>query len=177
MGILSNDGVRLPMVYIDSLHFASGTPYDTALTYVKAKGEQVLVPEIAPVVRHILSEVVDHGTARRVSGAFNLPDGASVPIGGKTGTGDNRFKTFAKGGALASERVVSRSGSFVFYIGDRYFGTSVAYVAGPKAADYKFTSALPVQILKVLAPTLKERIDLKGSYDLDVLVTLPEKVS
>jgi hypothetical protein len=36
----------------------------------------------------------------------------------------------------------------------------VAYVAGPKAAQYKFTSALTVQILKVLAPTLMRRLDL-----------------
>lgn len=56
--------------------------------------------------------------------------------------------------------MVSRSGAFVFYIGDHYFGTLVAYVAGQKAADYKFTSALPVQILKVLAPTLKQRLKL-----------------
>ncbi|MES2207551.1 MAG: transglycosylase domain-containing protein [Pseudomonadota bacterium] len=172
MGILSNDGVRLPMVYIDSMHFASGTPYDTALTQTKTKGERVMAPEIAPLVRNVLSEVVDKGTARRVSGAFNLPDGTYTPVGGKTGTGDNRFKTFSKGGGLTSERVVSRSGAFVFYIGDRYFGTSVAYVAGPKAADYKFTSALPVQILKVLAPTLKQRIDLKDSQDLDILIPL-----
>lgn len=64
---------------------------------------------------------------------------------------------------MVSERVVSRAGAFVFYIGDRYFGTVVAYVAGPKAAEYKFTSALTVQILKVLAPTLMHRIgDSKG---------------
>lgn len=161
MGILSNDGVRLPMVYIDGLHFAAGTPYDTALTRTPPKGERILPPEIAQSARRVLSEVVDKGTARRVSGVFNLPDGTHILVGGKTGTGDNRFKTFSKGGALASERVVSRSGAFVFYIGNCYFGTSVAYVAGPKAANYKFTSALPVQVLKVLAPLLKQRLELE----------------
>ncbi|XLM21958.1 hypothetical protein MKD33_08865, partial [Chromobacterium piscinae] len=104
-------------------------------------------------MRQVLSEVVDKGTAHRVSGAFDRKKGEHTLIGGKTGTGDNRFKTFSRGGGLASARVVSRSGAFVFYIGDHYFGTIVAYVAGPKAADYKFTSALPVQVLKVLAPT------------------------
>jgi hypothetical protein len=30
----------------------------------------------------------------------------------------------------------------------------IAYVPGSKAADYGFTSGLPVQLLKVLAPSL-----------------------
>ena len=163
MGILVNNGVRMPTNYIDSLHFAAGTPYDTVMVPAQARGEQVLRPEIAQLVRQVTSEVVDKGTAHRVAGAFDSADGSvHVVVGGKTGTGDNRFKTFARGGAMTSARVVSRSGAFVFYIGDHYFGTLVAYVAGPKAADYKFTSALPVQILKVLAPTLKSRLVLGG---------------
>ncbi|WP_233201231.1 transglycosylase domain-containing protein [Chromobacterium alticapitis] len=159
MSVISNDGVRLPTVYIDKLHFAADTPYDTTLARPPAKGVRVLPPEIAQLTRQVLSEVVDKGTAHRVSGAFDRK-GQHVLIGGKTGTGDNRFKTFSRGGGLTSARVVSRSGAFVFYIGDHYFGTIVAYVAGPKAADYKFTSALPVQVLKVLAPTLLPRLDL-----------------
>ncbi|QEL54860.1 penicillin-binding protein [Chromobacterium paludis] len=159
MGIISNDGVRLPTVYVDKMHFASGTPYDTSLERPQAKGVRVLPPEIPQLVRQVLSEVVDRGTAHRVSGAFDRK-GQHILIGGKTGTGDNRFKTFSRGGGLTSARVVSRSGAFVFYLGDHYFGTIVAYVAGPKAADYKFTSALPVQVLKVLAPTLLPRLDL-----------------
>ncbi|WP_434628349.1 transglycosylase domain-containing protein [Chromobacterium sp. CV08] len=162
MGILSNDGVRLPTVYIDKLHFASDTPYDTTLAEAPTRGVRVLPPEIPQLVRQVLSEVVDKGTAHRVSGAFDRKKGEHTLIGGKTGTGDNRFKTFSRGGGLTSARVVSRSGAFVFYIGDHYFGTIVAYVAGPKAADYKFTSALPVQVLKVLAPTLMPRLDLSA---------------
>lgn len=57
---------------------------------------------------------------------------------------------------------MSRSGAFVFYLGERYFGTVVAYVAGPEAARYKFTSALTTQVLKVLAPTLMHHLDLGG---------------
>lgn len=158
MGIIENDGVRLPTVRIDRLHFGANTPYETVLTRAAATGERVLAPEIPPLVRSILAEVVRVGTARRIAGAFTLPDGTQIPVGGKTGTGDNRYKTFSKSGSLVSERVVSRSGAFVFYIGDRYFGTVVAYVTGPKAAQYKFTSALTVQILKVLAPTLMHRL-------------------
>jgi membrane peptidoglycan carboxypeptidase len=163
MGIIQNDGVRLPTVRIERLHFGAGTPYETALVRAAAPGERVLAPEIPRLVRTMLADVVQAGTARRLAGVFTLPDGTPIPVGGKTGTGDNRFKTFAKGGGVVSERVVSRAGAFVFYIGDRYFGTVVAYVAGPTAAEYKFTSALTVQILKVLAPTLMRRLDPRQS--------------
>jgi hypothetical protein len=86
--------------------------------------------------------------------AFVLPDGAVIPVGGKTGTGDNRFKTFAPGGALISQRVVNRTATFVFILGDRYYGTVTAFVPGADAAGYRFTSALAVQVLKDLSPQL-----------------------
>jgi hypothetical protein len=50
--------------------------------------------------------------------------------------------------------VVSRAATFVFFLGDRFFGVVTAYVTGPEAARYHFTSALPVQVLKGLAPSL-----------------------
>jgi hypothetical protein len=42
----------------------------------------------------------------------------------------------------------------MFMIGDRYFGTMMVYVGEPWAEKYKFTSAMPTQLLKTLAPTL-----------------------
>lgn len=39
-------------------------------------------------------------------------------------------------------------------LGERFFGVVTAYVPGPRAARYEFTSALPVQVLKALAPAL-----------------------
>jgi len=161
MGIIENDGIRLPTVRIDRLRFAANTPYEVMLCRDPNAGERVLPPEIPPLVKSALAGVVEGGTAKRISGTFVQKDGKPIPIGGKTGTGDNRFKTFSRGGGLISERVVSRSGAFVFYLGDRYFGTVVAYVAGADAAKYKFTSALTVQVLKVLAPTLMDHLDLK----------------
>jgi membrane peptidoglycan carboxypeptidase len=154
MGIVVNDGVRLPTVRIGALDFASGTPYETQLRRRPDAGERVLAPQIARVVRSALAEVVEQGTARRLKDVFRAADGTPLAVGGKTGTGDNRFEEFGKGGQLISSRVVSRSGTFVFYIGDRYFGTLTAYVRGPQAAKYSFTSALPVQILKALAGKL-----------------------
>jgi len=56
---------------------------------------------------------------------------------------------------LLESRVVNRTSTFVFFAGDRYFGVVVAYVPGPAAGGYDFTSALPTQILRVLGPRLQ----------------------
>jgi membrane peptidoglycan carboxypeptidase len=108
-----------------------------------AAGEQVMAPEVAAALRNALSEVVEGGTARRLAGAF------SVPVGGKTGTGDNRIVTAGMRGAA-----LNRTATFVFYLGPRHFGTLTAYVIGRDAAAFRFTSGLPVQILKSMAPVL-----------------------
>ena len=50
---------------------------------------------------------------------------------------------------------MSRAGTFVFMIDNRFFGTLTAYVIGSESAQYHFTSALPVQVLKLLAPVLQ----------------------
>jgi hypothetical protein len=65
-------------------------------------------------------------------------------------------------GQLLASRVVNRSAIFVFSIDDRFFGTLTAYVPGSRAAQYDFTSALPVQLLKVLAPILAPYINLSS---------------
>jgi membrane peptidoglycan carboxypeptidase len=159
MGILVNNGMRLPTVEIDKLHFAAGTPYETVLEPKFEPGEQVLAPEIAAAVRGLLVDVVEEGTARRARDAFATSDGTPMPVGGKTGTGDHRYDVFGPHGELIESRVVNRSAVFVFNIGERFFGTITAYVPGPQAADYGFTSALPVQLLKMLAPALQPLID------------------
>jgi hypothetical protein len=90
---------------------------------------------------------------------FVLSSGAVIPVAGKTGTGDNRFKVFAPGGRLTGDRVVNRTEAFVFLIGDRFYGTVTAFVPGESGAGYRFTSALAVQILKDLAPQLMPLIE------------------
>ena len=67
-----------------------------------------------------------------------------LPIGGKTGTGDELSDTYR-----GKDREVSRSAAFAFFIGDRFFGVVTAHVPGDQARHYKFTSALPTQVLKV----------------------------
>jgi len=154
MGIIVNDGVRYPTVRINKVHLAEGTPYETVVAHAAPMGEQVLAPEVARAARNALMGVVERGTARRLGTPFLREDGVAIPIGGKTGTGDNRFDVFGHGGALIKSRVVSRTATFVFFIGEHFYGTLTVYVPGQAAGRYKFTSALPVQILKTLAPTL-----------------------
>lgn len=162
MGIIANRGVRLPVTRVAALQFARDTPYETHLAHRPTQAERVLLPEISDVVRRALIGVVEDGTARRLKGTLVRADGSVVDIGGKTGTGDHRFDTFGRGGQRLSSRVVNRSATLVFLIGDRYFGTMMAYVHEPYAADYKFTSALPAQLLKVLTPALLPLVDGGG---------------
>jgi hypothetical protein len=162
MGIIVNRGLRLPVTRLASLTFAAGTPYETQLSHQRQQPERVLEPEIADVVRAALIGVVEAGTAKRLKGALVRKDGTAVEIGGKTGTGDHRFDTYGRGGQLLSSRVVNRSATLVFLIGDRYFGTMMAYVHEPYAANYKFTSAMPSQLLKVLVPALQPLVDGDG---------------
>ena len=155
MGIILNGGVKLPTTDLEAVHFAAGTPYDTQMTYRPEAAERVMVPEVASTVRRALMRVVANGTATRVRGVYAGADGAPLPIGGKTGTGDNRFETFGPGHALIGSRVVDRTATFVFFLGDRFYGTVTAYVSGAEAAKYHFTSALAVALLKAIAPELK----------------------
>ena len=50
--------------------------------------------------------------------------------------------------------MVSRAATFVFILDNRYFGTVTAYVPGPEAARFHFTSALPVRVTGLLVPAL-----------------------
>ncbi|MBL8224108.1 MAG: penicillin-binding protein [Chromatiales bacterium] len=171
VGILLNDGLRLPTLRIDSLHFAADTPYETRFVASPASGERVLPAEVAAAARGMLASVVERGTGQRLRGVFTDADGRPLTTGGKTGTGDHRFQTYGRGGELLSSRVVSRSGTFVFYIGDRFFGVVTAYVTGPAAAGYSFTSALPAQLLKTLAPDLGDLVRRPAAPGFGCVVT------
>jgi membrane peptidoglycan carboxypeptidase len=154
VGIILNDGVRLPTLRIDTLHFAAGTPYETKLITDPDRGKRILPVEVARALKGAMSQVVDAGTARRISGSFKLQDGTPLVMGGKTGTGDNRIESFGAGGRLIGSRSLNRTATFVFFLGDNHFGTLTAFVPGRSAEAFKFTSALPVQVLKGMAPIL-----------------------
>ena len=154
IGTILNDGVRMPTLRIDSLHFAAHTPYETQLINDPDVGKRVMPSEVATAMREALSQVVDAGTAKRVAGSFKLPDGTPLAMGGKTGTGDNRIEAIGSGGRILSSKSLNRTATFVFYIGDNHFGTLTAFVPGRSAENFTFTSALPVQVLKGMAPIL-----------------------
>jgi len=153
MGIILNDGVRLPTVDLQRLDFGAGTPYETDMA-IKPEPRRVLAPEVAETVRRALLGVVAEGTATRLRGTYRAADGSLLPVGGKTGTGDN-LDRFGAGGSLVSQRVVDRTATFVFFIGDHFFGTITAYVPGAIAGNYHFTSAIAVQLLKAIEPQLE----------------------
>lgn len=174
MGIIVNDGIRQPSVHMGRLHFAPGTPYEVMLERTAPPApERVMPAEVAATLRKALGLVVSDGTARRLYGAFNLP-GKAVTVGGKTGTGDNRLNTYTRGGGLLTSKVMSRTATFVFYIGDRHFGTLTAFVLGQAAQGYKFTSALPVQILRnvsgMVRPSLTSHPGQVCDYKTDAVV-------
>jgi membrane peptidoglycan carboxypeptidase len=175
MGIILDDGLKRPVTDLERLRFAAGTPYETEMIYRPDVSTRVMSAEVAATLRRALAGVVDTGTAIRARGVFFGPDGRPLPIGGKTGTGDNRFESFGPGHRLIEARLVDRTATFVFFLGDRLYGTVTAFVPGPRAASYHFTSSLAVLLLTALAPELQALID--RSTDASVaqpqLVTLP----
>jgi membrane peptidoglycan carboxypeptidase len=173
IGIIVNDGVRLPTVDLQRLDFAVGTPYETDMA-VAPEPQRVLDPAVAETVQRALSSVVAQGTATATRGVYRAPDGSLLPVGGKTGTGDNRLDRFGRGGRLVSQRVVDRTATFAFYLGDRFFGTITAYVPGAIAGEYHFTSALAVHLLKAIRPQLEPLLDSPVSETPAAMTALPK---
>ncbi|MGY8527048.1 transglycosylase domain-containing protein [Paracidovorax citrulli] len=151
-GIVLNGGVQPYTETIRELEFAVGTPYETRLLLQPREGKRLLDADVAALARRSMLDVVEGGTARSASGAF--PADLGMALGGKTGTGDHRHMVFGRGGYVIAQRAVSRSATFVFVIGERYFGTVTLHVRGAPAARYSFTSALSVRLLRALAPTV-----------------------
>jgi membrane peptidoglycan carboxypeptidase len=155
MGIILNDGVRLPTQSVTQLRFAANTPYETTFSRRATPSVRVMAPEIARTLRGVLTGVVADGTASRLVGAYMQTDGTPLPVGGKTGTGDNRSYRFTAGGGAIGSRTLDRTATFVFFLGNRFFGTVTAYVPSAAASHYHFSSALAVQLLKALQPQLQ----------------------
>ena len=173
MGIILNDGVKQPTTDLEHVRFAADTPYETEMIYRPDASTRVMSAEVAATLRRALAGVVDTGTAVRARGVFLAPDGKPLLIGGKTGTGDNRFESFGAGHQLIDERPVDRTATFVFFLGDRLYGTVTAFVPGAQAAGYHFTSSLAVLLLTKLAPELQALIERSK----DATLTQPQLVT
>ncbi|WP_434663692.1 transglycosylase domain-containing protein [Paraburkholderia sp. A3BS-1L] len=165
IGLISSNGEKLPTHSFESLDFARGTPYETRFVHAATPPQPLISPEIAQVARELLASVVEGGTAKRLADGMAFPGGKTLPVYGKTGTGDQRFNVYAPGARLIESRKVNRCATFVFVIGDRFYGTLTAWVHEPYAARYSFTSALSVQLLKSLAPVLQPLLEDKGAPD------------
>jgi len=155
MGIIQRGGIRAPAIRLDDLDFATDTPFETRLRFQGTHMERVLPAEVTEVVREALLDVVAKGTALRLAGGLHPAEGVSIPVGGKTGTGDHRMEMFDAAGHLVRERVMNRTATFVFFIGERFYGTVTAFVPGDDAAKFSFTSSLPVELLRQLGPLLQ----------------------
>lgn len=162
MGIILNDGVWQPTTDLERVTFAPATPYATQMAYQSALPQRVFSTDVAALLKQALISVVDEGTGIMVHGALVTSNGKPITIGGKTGTGDNRFDTFAGGHQLIESRAVNRTATFVFFLGDRFYGTVTAYVSGPPAGEYRFSSALAVSLLRALAPQLRPLVAEKA---------------
>ncbi|KKO48038.1 glycosyl transferase family 51 [Arsukibacterium sp. MJ3] len=152
IGIIINDGKRLPSIRIDQLTFASNTPYQTHFVRQASPAVQVLDPEVATAVRNALQHVVTAGTGRRLTSTYHI---AEFIIGGKTGTGDNRLVQLNAKGQQISSKALNRTATFAFYLGQQHFGVLTAYIPDADAGQYRFTSALPLQVMNSMAPILQ----------------------
>src|SRR6185437_16206393 len=106
------------------------------------------------VVRKALEAVVQEGTAARLRGTYFNADNTPLDVVGKTGTSNNDYEHFA-GGHLIGSEPRDRTATFVFFLGNKFYGTVTAFVRGKQSGNYHFTSALVVQLLKALAPQLQ----------------------
>ncbi|HMO02536.1 MAG TPA: transglycosylase domain-containing protein [Oligoflexia bacterium] len=164
-GIIISGGYRMPSIRIKQLRFAVNTPFETNFTYGLEKAdslaekynqkERVMTAEVADILKEALIDVVENGTARRLRGVLKDSANKKIVIGGKTGTGDHRFDTYGAGGKLISSRVVNRTATFLFFIGNRFFGAVTAHVQGAEAAKYNFTSALAADVLRATLPVIQ----------------------
>lgn len=155
MGIIVNNGVRLPTTNIEQLQLGGGTPYESDLGFAPSRGQRLYPPELIAVVRKALEEVVQDGTAARLRGTYFNADYSPLDVGGKTGTSNNNYEHFGAGARLLSSEPKDRTATFVFFLGDRFYGTVTAFVRGKQSGNYHFTSALVVQLAKALAPQLQ----------------------
>lgn len=166
VGILQNDGVNVDNIKYSHIHLAENTPYECHFRYHSEPSQRVLSSTIARLAKQGIQGVVEQGTAVRARGSVTLENGEELRVGGKTGTGDNRLKTYNGSGQLISDVATNRTATFVFTIGDDFYGTIVAYVGGEEADNHSFTSSLPVQAFKEIAPYLRPL--LQPSPDIQV---------
>ena len=147
IGSIVRGGVAYPQTKYSDLRFGPRSPYETVVTLDPGTPRRIIREEVSAVAKSALRSVVDSGTAIRIRETFADASGGPLEVGGKTGTGDNRLTSVGARGGVIQQRVVNRTATFAFYLGERWFGVVTAYAPGREAEGYVFTSALPVSIL------------------------------
>jgi membrane peptidoglycan carboxypeptidase len=141
MGVIVNEGWRIPPVLFDRLRFGAGTPYETTLKLDRRPAEQVMPPEDAAALARAMVAELGQGEGRRLRTVFD-----PLPAGGQ------------------ATRDGPRSATFVFFIGERHHGNLTAHIAGGSGADdVRFGAELPAQVLHHLAPLLRPALMHGGS--------------
>ena len=160
VGIVLNNGRSIDEHRVSKLHFAEGTPFETIVQRKPQPSKQLITQEVTKHVRILLDSVVESGTAIRAKNSFK-----NLKVGGKTGTGDNRLETVDSAGNVLNSTALSRTATFVFHIGDHWFGSISVYVDEDQASNSTFTSSLAVSIFNLLAQEISpiiESSELKG---------------
>jgi membrane peptidoglycan carboxypeptidase len=152
MGLILAEGIMYPKTSISKINIGKGTPFESSFEFNGGQKKRVLSSEVASIAKEGLLDIVSKGTAIRLKDGIKIGD-EILQVGGKTGTGDHRYVIYR--GGKKEKRVVNRTATFMFILGDRYYGVVSVLVPGIEAANFNFTSALPVQILKNLAPELE----------------------
>src|SRR5439155_2214396 len=75
IGIIVNDGLRMPTVRLEELRFGSGTPYHTVLEPQPAPGMRVMEAAVARAVGDVLASLLGRGSVRGVAVGFRRQGG------------------------------------------------------------------------------------------------------
>ena len=167
MGVVVNAGKRLPNAEFTRVSLGKDTPYERNYTFAPDRTETVLDPQIAAIVKENLENVVQNGTGRRAKKAITFSNGLSWPVGGKTGTGDNRIEYMDEHGRVTISTARNRTATFVFTFGDKYYGSIVAYAPGEESEKEDFTSSLPVQAFKQIMGEITPILEQHNSALID----------
>ena len=154
IGTILNDGVRMPTLRIDSLHFAANTPYETKLINDPDVGKRVMPSEVATAMREALSQVVDAGTAKRVAGSFITARWQPVGHGRQDRYRRQPHRSHRFRRADSELEIDQPHGDLRVLHRRPPFRHPDRVRARAHGRSFKFTSALPVQVLKGMAPIL-----------------------
>jgi len=137
MQLLANDGVKMPIRFVDGVRLGPGSSFDTIMRRVETS-EQIISPKTAAIVRQLLLGVVREGTAHGLV-SVNDPE-AEILIGGKTGTA--QLST-----AAAFVGILEMDGAI------RPFGMTLIDKTGGKL---KLSSAEVVRLLSEIMPGVSQ---------------------